>query len=267
MCVWHSCVVVVLSGVALAGCGGHALDVGSNDGGASGDVETMSNPFADANPTAARVWTGHFESYQLPDGSDALTMTLEFTANGNVTGSLLLGDGSLLQPPTDPSVGYPPGAQFRNVTAVEGFPYTILDGTLSGSHLTFQVAEFEVWTKWCALQTSYLVQLGSDAGGAAVATDVYACLPALGATVGPGGCFQGDPMTEQMSPVDCGKFELCSEGPSPCQCSATGCQVNPSPTPDISLDLVLSETKADGTTSGSFGGTLGSYVVHFTRTR
>jgi hypothetical protein len=262
MSVWHPCVAVILSCVVLAGCGDHALDVGSNDAGAAQDGATFAtvNPFADASPTAAQVWSGHFENYQLPDGSDALTMTLEFAAGGKVTGSLLLGDGALLQPPSDPSVGYPPGAQFSLADLVEGFPYTILDGSLSGSHLTFQVAEYEVWTTWCALQTSYLTQ-ASDSGAFGSASDVYECVPAVEKEIGPTGCFLFDSMTMSMSPIDCGKLALCTS--ETCQCSAIGCQVNPSPNPDIVLDLVLAATTADGTTSG----TLGSYAVQFTRTR
>jgi hypothetical protein len=271
MRVWRSWMVVAVS-VALAGCGGHALNVGSNDAGAALDVDTSSAspaPFADASPTATQVWAGHFENHQLPNGSDALTMTLTFAADGSVTGTLLLGDGAVLQPPTDPDVGYPPGTSFAGVTAIEGFPYTILGGTRSGSHLTFHVDEEEAWTKWCALQTSYLVY--SDDAGAA--DDLYECLPQPQSvmepeggeseglvTVSATGCFLY-PMTDQMTPIDCGKLELCSAPYFPCQCSATGCQVSPTQIFYVSFDLVMTDTKADGSTSGA----LGSYTVHFTR--
>jgi hypothetical protein len=242
--------------VALAGCGGHALNVGSNDAGAALDVDTGSasiDPFADASPTATQVWVGHFDNHQLPNGSDTLTMTLTFAADGSVTGTLLLGDGSVLQPPTDPDVGYPPGTSFAGVTAIEGFPYTILGGTRSGSHLMFHVDEEEAWTKWCALQTSYLV-FSDDAGPA---DDEYQCLPGEpdGVGVGPTDCFLGS------EKVDCGKLELCSLGRA-CQCSATGCQVYVTQDFYVSFDLMLTDTKADGSTSGA----LGSYTVHFTRT-
>jgi hypothetical protein len=260
MRVWRSWLVVVFSGVGLVGCGGHSLNVGSNDGGAALDADTNAaspDPFADASPTATQVWAGHFADHQLPNGSDALTMTLTFATDGSVTGTLLLGDGSVLQPPTDPNVGYPPGAPFSGVTAVEGFPYTILGGILSGSHLTFHVDEEEAWVKWCALQTSYLVY-SSDAGTGT--DDWYECLPSEGVEYAPTGCFQFDPVTNQMTPIDCGKLELCSSGP--CQCSATGCQVNGTWESYISLDLTLTDTKADGTTSAAFG----RYTVHFIRT-
>jgi hypothetical protein len=68
--------------------------------------------------------------------------------------ALPLGNGAILAPPTDPNIGYPPGNPGA-VTLVEGFPYAIRSAALVASHLTLQFAEYEVWTQWCALQTSY----------------------------------------------------------------------------------------------------------------
>jgi hypothetical protein len=261
---WRARDAVVFSCVALAGCGGHALNVGSSDGGVARDAATTpALPYfpADAFTPGDQVWIGHFADHQLPNGSDELMMALAFAADGTVTGSLLLGSGSVLQPPTDPNVGYPPGMQFSSgLTFVEGFPYTILDGIMMDSRLTFHVAQNEVWTAWCALQTSYLQQRGSDSGLPGASTDFYGCLRLgpIGGTFGvsPEGCFAFDPNTMQRTAVDCGKFELC---PSACECSETGCRVRTSPNPDLSLDLVLAGTSADGSTSGVFG----NYRVHF----
>jgi hypothetical protein len=261
---------VVLSCVALAGCAGHALDIGSNDGGtATGDEPSPSTPdqksdASFATAATSEVWSGHLQNHQFSDGSDALTMTLDFAADGTVTGSLLLGSGSTLQPPTDPNVGYPPGTSGQ-VGAVEGFPYTILDGTSSGPHLMFHVAEYEVWAQWCALQTSYLWS-PVDAGGTnAPGMNFYGCIPNGGQLFdGQNSCYVlGPNAVLPMLPVDCGKMVLCSGGV--CQCSVAGCQVNRNYEGDISLDvdLVLPNTRADGTISGEFG----TYDVEFTRTK
>ncbi len=258
--------------VALAGCAGHSLDVGSNDAGsmATRDSEAMLlplGPVPDASGATKQVWIGHLVNHQFPDGSAALTMTLDFAPGGQVTGTVLLGDGALLRPPTDPNVGYPPGNQ-GVVSLVEGFPYTILDGTLSGAHLSVQFSEYEVWTQWCALQKPYLVQPGTDAGPASDAgPDIYDCVPAgaPGVTVGfgPMGCVMVD-SDGASSPLDCGKLRLCGGlGPTVCQCSATACRVSTLPTPATSLDLVIARATADGTMTGEFG----DYPAEFTRSQ
>jgi hypothetical protein len=263
---------IVFSTGVLTGCGGHSLDVGSNDAGPSAahDSEPILLPLGpslDASGAMEQVWIGHLVDQQFPDGSDALTLTLDFAPGGQVTGTLLLGDGALLQPPTDPNVGYPPGNQ-GVITLVEGFPYTILDGVLSDSRLSFQISEYEVWTQWCALQTSYLVQPGNDAGppSAYIGPDIYGCLPidpSYEFGYGPMGCLFESP-DGAFSPIDCGKLNLCGgSGVGVCQCSATGCQVFASANPGPSLDLLLAGTKADGTMSGGFG----HYKVQFVRSR
>jgi hypothetical protein len=270
---WRSWVETTVSCAALAGCGGHSLDVGSNDAGSTEakDSEPMLLPLGpgpDASGATSQVWIGHLVNHQFANGSDALTMRLDFAPGGQVTGTLLLGDGALLQPPSDPNVGYPQGNQ-GVISLVEGFPYTILDGTLSGTHLSVQISEYEVWTQWCALQTPYLVQLGNDAGpgGVYVGPDIYACVPE-----GPvGGTFGFGPMGCELasndgaiSPLDCGKLRLCGgAGPMACQCSATGCQVYSPPTPGTSLDLVLAPSTADGALTGEFG----DDPVQFTRSQ
>ena len=212
MRLWRSW-VGVLACVAIAGCGAHSLDIGSTDAGLVADVEVSTLPLGpslDAGGVTAQVWVGHLENHQFPDGSDTLTMTLDFAPGGEVTGSLLLGNGARLQPPTDPNVGYPPG-NAGAVTLVEGFAYTILDGILSGSHLGFHFSEYEVWSQWCALQTSYLYDPGSDAGPVPVAPS-YGCVPVDedgGALwFAPTGCGQLA-ADGGMSTFDCGKLRLC----------------------------------------------------------
>jgi hypothetical protein len=242
--------------LSLAACGGHTLDVGSTGGGpAPGDLAQDGGTDAPAGP----LWNGYLENAQLSDGSNRLTMTLSLADDGIATGTLLLGDGSLLRPATDPNLGYPPGVQFPVPAGplgfFEGFAYTILDGRLSGSTLTFRVAEFDLWTRWCLLQTTTYSGWSSDDGG-----PTYSCAPNWGwSRDGTTGCVLTDPATMSQLPMDCGKIELCQN--SPCNCSATGCRVNPSNQPDLAFDLAILGANADGTISGL----LGEHNVHFVR--
>jgi hypothetical protein len=264
LCRLRSQVVPVLSGAWLLGCASRALNVGSNDAGTLDVEEAPTRVDFDASATT-QVWIGHLVNQQFPDGSNALTMTLDSVDAGSVTGTFLLGSGALLEPPTDPNVGYPPGVVFSyglgGPPLVEGFLYTILNGSWTGSQLTFQFDEFQVWTQWCAIQTSYLVQLGNDSGApGVVATNQYSCLPRSdgGAfEIAPSGCFTSS-NSSAMSPIDCGKVELCT-GPAPCQCSAGGCQVISGPA--ASVGLTATDTHADGTLSGSTD----TYEVQFVR--
>jgi hypothetical protein len=255
----------VLCCLMVAACDGHSLDVGSNDGGVVTGSAAMPllplGPLPDANVTK-QVWTGHLVKDQFPDGSNTLTMTIEFGPGGQVTGSILLGNGAILAPPTDPNIGYPPGSTGL-VSLVEGFPYAIQNAALEASHLALQFAENEVWTQWCALQTSYpFCPYGPscDAG-------MYDCLaPPVGSAssfgLGPNGCGYFFP-DGSLSAIDCGKAMLCGGGAEGvCQCSVTGCQVR-SPGEFAFLDLVLSDAKANGALSGRFG----DYPVQFTRSQ
>jgi hypothetical protein len=243
--------------LALASCGGHTLNVGSMS---DGSAATALGRDAGADAPLGPVWNGVLENAQLPDGSNRLTMTLSVAQDGTAIGTLLLGDGALLRPPTDPAVGYPPGAQFPvpggPLGFFEGFAYTILDGRMTGSRLTFRVAEFELWTQWCKLQTTTYAWPGIlDADGGVV----YSCVPNGSNGQGPTGCSQFDPVAMKDVPSDCGKSELCEN--SPCDCSATGCRVRSATKPDLAFNLVVTDASADGTITGG----LGDHAVHFSR--
>jgi hypothetical protein len=195
-------------------------------------------------------------------------MTLSVASDGTATGTLLLGNGALLKPPTDPDVGYPPGVNFPMggpLGFFEGFPYTMIDGRLSRSTLTFRVAEFELWKQWCSLQKPVFFVRDPEGGV------FYGCLPNGGGSSFGGACSYQDPSTMQDVPVDCGRLILC-ELNSPCDCSATACGardwMNPeafdqpgTEEPTLSFDLTISGDTADGTLSGL----LGDHAVHFVR--
>jgi len=235
---------------ALVGCGGHTLDIGSTDGGTE-STDPRQAPVVGGS--GSPIWNGTLENAQLANGSNRLTMTLAVASDGTATGSVLLGDGTLLQPPTDPDVGYPPGVQFTMIGPLgffEGFRYTMLDGRSSGSRLTFKLAEFELWSQWCALQRPYCFAVAPDGGR------TYSCFPYSGNT----GCPMIEPATTGEMPNDLGKEELCGPG-SPCNCSATTCRESSSLAPDITFDLTIAGSTADGTISGE----LGDHDVHFVR--
>jgi hypothetical protein len=252
---------------ALSACGGHTLDVGSTDGGPSAHADPGQDG---ATGLTGPVWNGVLENAQFSNGSNRLKMTFSVASDGAAIGTMLLGDGALLQPPTDPNVGYPPGVMFPTAGPLgffEGFPYTMLGGKRSGATLTFVLGEYELWKQWCSMQKSYIE--AHDTDGAAL----YSCTPSY---AGPG--LEGDasctinvtnPTTNESVPVECGKAELCSN--IPCECSATACRVRDwmhpqvvdelAGEPDLSFDLSINGATADGTMSGE----LGDHPVHFVR--
>jgi hypothetical protein len=126
----------------------------------------------------------------------------------------------------------------------------MLNGTWDGVRLKFGVDTHDVWSGWCALQTSYLQQAGSDS---------YGCLPNWGFSQGPGSCSQPDPMTGMDVPVDCGKLFLCMMSEI-CSCDATACTLSMTP-PDATFDMQIIGAKADGSTTGLFG----DHNVHFVK--
>ena len=245
---------IVVSYVLATGCSARTIDAGSNDGGRSPDTGMPGTA-----SLADGVWTGYAENYMFPSGSDVITMTLQ-TSGSVVTGTMKFGNGKPPAAATNPDVDYPPayGEDDSGCTggypipfAGEGFVYTIEMGTFDGSRLRAGVAMAELWTGWCALQTSYAT--GSGCG--------YSCLPTINSgesQVGSGKCicFGRNPATDVMVPVDCGKNLLCSTGA--CLCDAKGCTV--SAMPDTVFDLAISGSRADGSTTGQFG----DHNVHFT---
>ena len=161
--------------LALGGCGGKSTSGsmqpdGSGTSGAP-DAEATAPTFIDG------TWIGYAENYMFPSGSDVITMTLKVSGSV-VTGTMKFGNGKPPAPATNPDVDYPPayGEDDSGCTggypipfAGEGFVYAIEMGTFDGSRLRAGVAMAELWTGWCALQTSYAT--GSGCG--------YSCLPTI----------------------------------------------------------------------------------------
>lgn len=203
-------------------------DVGASDSGAGPDTGT-------GDEGLVGTWVGYGDAFELRSGSDRIELRIAGVDEaGQITATLLLGEpGSPLPPPTDPDVGYPEGwAPIGSAGGelFERFEYTVT-GTFddSLSRLEASYGPYEVWSQWCALQTS--VPWDEES---------YACLPNCGFSIGGGSCqLMG---CSQDGPVDCVKLELCL-GTSVCSCEADGCTV---PSEGIPLDLHLDGDSLEG---------------------
>ena len=211
------------------------------------------NSTPDAAPaTLDGTWVGYLENYKFPSGSDAVTLTLTNNA-GVLTGTASFGNGPAPPPPTDPNAAYPPGftggMQFTPSLYMEGFVFTVLDGTFDGSRVQLGVQSTEVFKLYCGLQTQIWGQ-ASDGGAP------YACLPNWGFLDMNGSCSSTNPRDPtQIIAYPCEKLALCNS--SVCQCTQTSCAL-PVATPTIHFDMVFTP----GSLDGSIAGDLGSVNVH-----
>jgi hypothetical protein len=267
--------LVGLGALTLVACRGDTLAVGAGLADAAGSGTTSafsadsgiwvatSGSLLSAGPGTR--WTGYLENYTLPSGSDVVTMTFNIASDGTVTGTTYFGSPPLLSPPTDPNVGYPLAsggdADSEMIDPIEHFPYTILDGHLDGSRLTFKLEQAEIWAQWCLLQTSYWWQ---DDG-------FYSCVPQGALEQIDGGaetCFL-PPGDAGPIPMDCSKLSLCytETGGAPlyvggstisvCACDDAGCNVPATVPENISFDIALTGTSANGTVAGVAGSNVG----------
>jgi hypothetical protein len=242
--------------------------VGSNDGGPAGESAAACvpspAPASDAAPWDSGsglspllgTWQGYTEAFTFPSGSDAILLVVTQAADGSIQGTVTYGQGTPPLPATDPTVGYPPGADWADhegTWLVEGFPFTVTRDSFDGTRLQLQTDQDEVWKGWCELQTP------TNAGEAC---GVYGCAPnwPSESTVGVTSTLT-DPSTGATETVDFGKWVLCELPGEPCLCSSTGCTVDLSaPGRPWSFDMQLSGAKLDGTMSGN-----GNVNVHLTR--
>jgi hypothetical protein len=113
---------------------------------------------------------------------------------------------------TDPTVGYPPAVspsdyeELQLNTGVAGARYRVFDGALIDSTFTFWISPLDLWSDWCALQSSSLWNVNGK--------QKYQCVP----------------QTADTSNTDLGKLSLCTSaedrpmcvrnpmGQAPCVC-------------------------------------------------
>jgi hypothetical protein len=157
-------------------------------------------------------------------------------------------------PPTDPNGAYPANLTTAPLQApmanqyVEGFIYTVVNGTFDGSRLQFGVVAEQVFQAYCAIQPQ---TWGYGPNG----TAPYECLPNWGFSCGIQTCTSTNPNdSSQTITYATVKQSLCGT-PGVCVCTATSCAA---PTiVDITFDMMCS-----GSLDGSIAGALGDHNIH-----
>jgi hypothetical protein len=178
-------------------------------------------------------WVGYAEAFTWSDGSDRVRIALD--ANG--VGTLRIGEAPDLPPP-DPMRGYPPESEHPNNMGhaappiVPGFEYQVHAARVESQRIRFAVATGEVYSEWCAMQTTTHRWFGSD-------PPQYSCMSDWswsGSFTAPAVCtaFNGaDPEDSESVPqvVNCGVTQTCS---SRCVCNDTSC-----------IGIVLDDVRVD----------------------
>jgi hypothetical protein len=238
--------VLALSVVA---CSDGKLDLGSTSAG-GGDVSSG------GLDSLVGTWTGYAEAFTFPSGSDRIALVFASAADGSISGTVTYGQGTPPAPPTDPSVGYPVGTDWRRQPTtwlIEGYPFTGVEPSFDGTRLQIHTVTSEPWKAWCELQTP--TNAGFPSGE-------YGCLPDWPGMSVNGKVTLTDPATGATETVDYGKLMLCGFYGQVCACSAASCTVAMN-NPDAWFDMQLSGTaKLDGTLTLAASGKL---TVHFAR--
>ena len=264
-----ACVVAVAAtALALAACDATHL-LGTLDGGPPPEQDSGPPPGTDAGPDLSGAdrsdagpsgpitsWTGYIENYKFASGSDAVRVSYTTDATGNIVGTVTLGNGTPPPPATDPNVGYPSELSTFDELGIprfyvaEGYAYTMRDVAFTGRRMQFDVAYWELWQGWCALQTPVPGQTS--------------CLPNVGSMVSADHmhCALLNSATSQYDqPVDCGKLALCQFGMA-CMCGIAGCSVQEQ---GIQLFFDLSVTTDGASADGSVTGQINGHNVHLTK--
>jgi hypothetical protein len=163
------------------------------------------------DPAWAGTWTTR-DGSACDSGLGCLRLALGPDGRGTVTWLPPAGAAPAVAgpfpPPTDPAAGYPPGigaTDYQDLSSrpVPGVPYRVLDGRIDGDRLGFWASPVDLWSDWCALQTSF----PPDSQG-----EPRRCVP--------GGATELD--------TDPGRLQLCSLAClTPGNCSAPYCTCGP----------------------------------------
>ncbi len=165
----------------------------------------------------AASWDGYVEAYAFQSGSDHVRVVLDEAGNG----SLRVGNGDLLQPATDPDVGYPVPLANGNDPLMNSYTYELFDGIaypligarIEQERIRFGVDPHAAFGDWCALQESQLTFNAFP--------EYYTCLPASGwGTDASGTCTTEFSAGGPPVVVDCAFVAICASG---CACDATSC--------------------------------------------
>lgn len=241
--------VLGCAAVALAGCSsGGALNIGN--------TQAVGSELSDY----AATWDGYAEAHTFGDGSDHVHLTIDASGQG----FLQFGDSAPPPAPTDPSVGYPPGAAgfgspgTVTSTPLPGFLYPIHGADVQADRIQLGVDPNDLYSAWCAIEPS-LPNATQSTG--------YGCLPDFqqaGYTPG-SGCWLL-PTGGTTEALDCSKLDLCFMG-MVCSCTANACTsaAVPEGTPAVNYPIELDAAlDATGTTlTGTL--TTGGVTVHLTK--
>ncbi|HEX3901897.1 MAG TPA: hypothetical protein VH853_03545 [Polyangia bacterium] len=240
------------AGAPLACSGGGAVNIGN--------TEVVGSQLSDY----AANWDGYAEAYTFsPDGSDRVRLTIDASGQG----TFRMGNATtLLAPPTDPNVGYPPGISVDGVNADgahtgtrEDFLYPIHAANVQEARIQLGIDPSDLYAAWCALQTpipSY--ETTTVDGGASdtgtVSTFYSSCLPNVPSMSQGDNCALLEP-DGSSTPVDCGKLYLCNVAQT-CACTASGCTIPPQPADATAAQYPVEMDGALDTTGKMLTGTL-----------
>jgi len=179
------------------------------------------------------TWSGQIQLLQFPTGSNAIHLTIATATASSVTGKVLFGGGPMLAPATNAAALYPPSAATlpANDTPeggldIEGFEYTIAEGSFAGSQLQFEVDVSELWESWCKLQTPVVMETPHPTPGAPT---TFWCGP------------PGVPPNGTNAQNQCPGF---------CTCTETACTAQPVSVSPISFDMNQSGDQLSGSVLG-----------------
>lgn len=208
-------IAIVVWGLGMAAaCGPKA---GSTGSGSSDEDSGAVSSGATTDDGIVGTWVGYADGGgAVPSGSDRVELRITAIADdGEITGTIAFGEPTALPPAANPAVGYPPelGGAEPSLTLYDGFAYALSSGVYDddASRMQAELHTGDLWSGWCALQTSYQTS-----------EDSYGCLPNCGFMSSDRVCSIPDDCPSIPGPIDCGKLVLCNP-PGVCRCTATGC--------------------------------------------
>ena len=234
--------VTVPTEIASCPCSGGSVCCASGICAASQDACTAATRAL--SESVQGVWTGYLENFQLST-DDTLKISIDVASDGTLSGQVVLGMDTPPAPATDGNAVWPPSVD-PNMPLLPpympGFAYEARNIRWEARRLRFEMAQFQAWQPWCALQQSY--QIGPD---------WFSCIPGTGGmserdpSSGAVTCVATDADGSNPTPVPCFKLTAFCSIIGPCACDAATCKART----DMfySFDIALRDGIGDGSTS------------------
>lgn len=243
---WPACAEKVVSKVQACPCA--TGNVCCQSGVCAADQNLCGSATLALAAESAGVWTGYFENFNLPSGSDALKISL--SVDGDlVSGELVLGTANEPPPPMRPAsvpdagIDYD-GGGIPGEGYVEGYRFQLQDLRWESRRMKFTVKLGDYWKPLC---DSYQP--------VTVAGQTFIC--PSGWSSGPG----AECALDDGTPIDCNLLQPCVIG-GPCQCTDTSC------TPaagELKVDVALRGDNGDGTANLNYGNNVNIRLVRSSR--